>query len=158
LTDGIQETTAAGPNLWVEPFFYAGAVQTSVLDDPTAPEDQPESDVGVDIPEVDVPEVDTAVADTPEADATVADTPEGDATGSNLDITIPDGSDAPAGLRASFWGVVLLFNVALLLVSVGPMFALILGRWRTGGTLFAVGAVAFGLGVRRVRAIQDEFD
>lgn len=103
-----------------------------MLDDPTTPKDRPEEDVGVDIPEVDVPEGDPA-------------------------IDVPDGSDAPAGLRASFWAVVLLFNIALLLISVGPMFALILGRWRIGGVLFAVGTIAFGFGVRRVRDLRDEF-
>jgi hypothetical protein len=118
-----------------------------VLDDPTTPKDRPEEDVGVDIPEVDVPEVDSA-----EGDPAMVDSAEDDPA-----IDVPDGSDAPAGLRASFWAVVLLFNIALLLISVGPMFALILGRWRIGGVLFAVGTIAFGFGVRRVRDLRDEF-
>jgi hypothetical protein len=144
-----------------------GTVRTDVLDDPTTPKDRPEEDVGVDIPEVDVPEIDSAegdpamvdsaeddpaMVDSAEDDPAMVDSAEGDPA-----IDVPDGSDAPAGLRASFWAVVLLFNIALLLISVGPMFALILGRWRIGGVLFAVGTIAFGFGVRRVRDLRDEF-
>lgn len=111
-----------------------------MLDDPTVPEDGPEADVGVDIPEVDVPSVDTA---------------EGADTGG---VSVPDGSDAPAELRASFWGVVLIFNVAVFLLAVGPMFALIAGRLRLGAGLFAIGVVAFAFGVRRVHIVKDGFD
>lgn len=124
-----------------------------MLDDPTTPEDQPEKDVGIDIPEVEVPEVDTA-----EVDAGEVDTAEVNPMENEHGISIPDGSDAPTGLRTSFWAVVLLFNIALLLLSVGPMFALMLGRWRTGGVLFAVGAITFGFGARRVRQIRNERD
>ena len=132
-------------SLRAEPFFCGGAVGTDVLDDPTASEDEPEADARVDIPEADVPEVDAM-----EVDGAGVDTVESEAG-----ISIPDGSDAPAQLRASFWGVVLVFNVALLLLSVGPMFALILGRWRLGAGLFITGAVTFGLGVRRVRIVKE---
>lgn len=119
-----------------------------MLDDPTTPEDQPEADVGINVPEVDVPDVDPTGVDTAGADAVESES----------GISIPDGSDAPAQLRASFWGVVLLFNAALLLLSVGPMFALILGRWRLGGGLFVTGVVTFGLGVRRVRIVKERLD
>ncbi|MFB6228831.1 MAG: hypothetical protein ABEH88_09780 [Halobacteriales archaeon] len=124
-----------------------------MLNDPTVPEDQPEADTGIGAPEVDVPEVDAPEVDIPEVDA-----PGVDAVESEADVGVPDGSDASAQLRASFWGVVLLFNVALLLLSVGPMFALMRGRWRLGGGLFVAGAVAFGLGVRRVRIVKKQLD
>jgi hypothetical protein len=119
-----------------------------VLDDPTTPEDQPEADVGVNVPEVDVPDVDRTGDDTAGPDAVAGES----------GINIPDETDAPAQLRASFWGVVLLFNAALLLLGVGPMFALILGRWRLGGGLFVIGVVTFGLGVRRVRIAKERLD
>jgi hypothetical protein len=117
-----------------------------VLDDPTVPEDNPEADVGIDIPEVDVPAVDTTGVDTAEgAENTVG-------------VSVPDESDVPAELRASFWSVVLIFNVAVFLLGVGPMFALIAGRWRLGGGLFTVGVVAFVFGIRRVRIVKNGFD
>jgi hypothetical protein len=112
-----------------------------VLDDPTVPEEKPEADVGVDVPEVDVPAVDT---------------PED--TENTGGVSVPDESDAPAELRASFWGVVLIFNVAVFLLCVGPMFALIAGRWRLGAGLFAIGVVAFVFGVRRVRIVKNGFE
>lgn len=112
-----------------------------MLDDPTVPEDKPEADIGVDIPEVDVPAVDTA-----------------EGTENTAGISVPDGSDAPAELRASFWAVVLIFNAAVFLLAVGPMFALIAGRWRLGTGLFTIGVVAFVFGVRRVRIVKNGFD
>jgi hypothetical protein len=117
-----------------------------VLDDPTVPEDKPEADVGVDIPAVDVPAVDTAEDDTAES------------TENTVGVDVPDESDVPAELRASFWGVVLIFNAAVFLLGVGPMFALIAGRWRLGAGLFTIGVVAFVFGIRRVRIVKDGFD
>lgn len=112
-----------------------------MLDDPTVPEDEPETNVGVDIPKVDVPGVDAT-----------------EGTENTVGVSVPDGSDAPAELRASFWAVVLVFNAAVFLLSVGPMFAVIDGRWRLGAGLFTTGAVAFLFGVRRVRILNDGFE
>ncbi|WP_135661503.1 DUF7322 domain-containing protein [Halorhabdus rudnickae] len=50
-----------------------------------------------------------------------------------------------------FWQLVLVFNVALFGVTVGPMVLYFLGDVRIGGGLLAVGIVAGGYGLVRYR-------
>lgn len=76
----------------------------------------------------------------PEVDAPSVDAPE-----------IPDGSDAPAGLRRRFWSLVATFNVALLAVALGVMFIGFRGRWRDGGLAVVLGLALFAFGYRRYR-------
>ena len=59
------------------------------------------------------------------------------------DRVAADAEDAGAGPVAdAFWSAVVLANVGLLAVSVGPMFAYFQGRVLLGAALFVVGAVA----------------
>ncbi|GAA0273114.1 DUF7322 domain-containing protein [Halobacterium noricense] len=74
----------------------------------------------------------------PEVDVPSVDAPE-----------IPDGSDAPAGLRRRFWTLVATFNVALLAVSLGLMFVAFRGRWQYGGLAVVLGLVLFAFGYWR---------
>lgn len=58
-----------------------------------------------------------------------------------------------------FWKLVLVFNVAILALAVGPMFAFFDGRWELGSQLFFLGVITFAYGtVRyyRLRAVKDE--
>lgn len=71
-------------------------------------------------------------------------------------VTVPDGSDAPAPLRRKFWTLVATFNVALLAVSLGLMFAAFRGRWQYGGAAVLLGLVLFAFGYRRYRRYTDE--
>lgn len=84
----------------------------------------------------------------PEVDVPSVDAPE-----------VPDGSDAPTGLRRRFWTLVATFNVALLAVSLGLMFVAFRGRWQYGGAAVVLGLVLFGFGYRRYqRYTGDEAD
>jgi hypothetical protein len=84
----------------------------------------------------------------PEVDVPSVDAPE-----------IPDGSDAPAGLRRKFWTLVATFNVALLAVSLGLMFVAFRGRWQYGGLAVVLGLVLFAFGYWRYqRYTGDETD
>jgi hypothetical protein len=58
----------------------------------------------------------------------------------------------------AFWSVVLLVNVGLFVVSLGPMLAFFEGRWKLGGGLTAVGVFAFVHAYRRYRRFQREQD
>ncbi|MUV61812.1 hypothetical protein GJ634_14440 [Halobacterium sp. CBA1126] len=68
---------------------------------------------------------------------------------------IPDGSDAPAGLRRRFWTLVVTFNVALLAVSIGAMFVGFRGRWRYGGLAVVLGLALFAFGYWRYQRYTD---
>ncbi|WP_256298877.1 DUF7322 domain-containing protein [Haloarchaeobius salinus] len=59
--------------------------------------------------------------------------------------------DAPAGLQRKFWVLVLVFNGALLGVSLGAMYVGFRGDWTLGSRLLAGGLVCFGYGVFRLR-------
>lgn len=62
---------------------------------------------------------------------------------------IPDGSDAPAGLRRKFWTLVATFNIALLAVALGVLFVAFRGRWQDGGLAVVLGLALFAFGYRR---------
>lgn len=59
--------------------------------------------------------------------------------------------DAPAELQRKFWVLVLVFNGALLGVSLGAMYVGFRGNWYLGSRLLAAGAVCFLYGVFRLR-------
>jgi hypothetical protein len=56
-------------------------------------------------------------------------------------VDIPDESAASTELQRKFWGLVLVFNVALGALSVGAMLAGFRGDWEVGGSMMAAGAV-----------------
>ena len=66
--------------------------------------------------------------------------------------------DIDPGTHALFWGLVLVFNAALLLLSLGVMFAAFEGNYDLGAQLFAVGAILFGYGYYRYRRFTREKD
>ncbi len=68
---------------------------------------------------------------------------------------VPDPSEAPKELRRDFWKLVLIFNVAVFGVSVGPIVGGFTGNWRAGGALFVVGLVALVRGLYRYRAVRE---
>jgi len=73
---------------------------------------------------------------------------------SSLGPDVPEAPSPPDGgadseVAALFWKLVVVFNVALLALSVGPMLAYFEGRVDLGLRIFAVGAVAFGYGLVR---------
>jgi hypothetical protein len=93
------------------------------------------------------------------------DTPEPDPIeGSGPGPEIPtldslDDAENPAEIRL-FYKLVVVFNVALLALSVGPMLVYFEGNWQLGSRVFAVGAVIFAYGAYRyydhVHAGKDE--
>lgn len=74
--------------------------------------------------------------------------------------TIPDVSteeaDAPTDVVRTFWIVVVVVNVAVLFVALGPMLIYFWGDWRSGLLLIVGGLVLFGLAYRRTRAFLRE--
>jgi len=75
-----------------------------------------------------------------------------------IGVEIPDASDAPPRLRIAFWSLVVVFNAAILALSVGAMFVAIRGRWQLGGSLIVAGALAFVFGAYRVRTVTSRLD
>jgi hypothetical protein len=73
---------------------------------------------------------------------------------SSLGPDVPEAPDPPEGsansdVTALFWKLVVVFNVAILALSVGPMLAYFDGQVDLGLRIFAVGAILFGYGVFR---------
>lgn len=62
-------------------------------------------------------------------------------------VEIPDTADADPELARAFWLLVLVFNAALLGVSLGLMLVVFRDQWLLGGGIFLGGLVAFLLGV-----------
>lgn len=78
-----------------------------------------------------------------------------------VEPTVPEPPDPEAAdpeLRASFWGLVLVFNLAILGVSVGALFAVVRGDYALGGQLFLGGAVLFAYGLYRYRRVRRTID
>ncbi|WP_267642889.1 DUF7322 domain-containing protein [Haloarchaeobius amylolyticus] len=63
--------------------------------------------------------------------------------------SVPDESDAPSELKYEFWTMVLVFNAAILGVSLGGMYILFRGNWDLGGRIFLGGVVFFLYGLYR---------
>jgi hypothetical protein len=89
--------------------------------------------IGPDIPEVDVPEVEIPGSD--------------DAA---------DVGDVDVDTAKGFWRLVLIFDVALLALALGPMFVYFQGDLRRGGMLVVFGVVVFLYGVARYREFRAE--
>lgn len=56
-------------------------------------------------------------------------------------VDIPDSSAASTELKRQFWSLVLVFNAALLSLSVGAMLVGFQGNWNAGGSLLAAGVI-----------------
>ncbi|WP_459190986.1 DUF7322 domain-containing protein [Halosimplex sp. J119] len=103
-----------------------------------------ESSLGPDVPQVDVPEVE--IPSVPGADeAGEIDEEDADALDADVD---PE-------LSRTFWRLVLVFDVAFLALSLGPMFVFFRSDWDTGGPLLALGVVTFLYGVREYHEFRD---
>lgn len=66
-------------------------------------------------------------------------------------VDVPDESDADPRLQRQFWLLVLVFNVALMALSVGAMLAVFRGQWDTGGSLVGAGTVLTAYGFYKYR-------
>lgn len=70
----------------------------------------------------------------------------------------PTAGDADSQSVGLFWKLVLVFNVAVLCLAVGPMFGIFLGNWDRGLQIFAVGALAFAYGLVRYYGFRRDRD
>jgi hypothetical protein len=82
---------------------------------------------------------------------------------SSLGPDVPEAPAPPEGAANSevtslFWKLVVVFNIALLALSVGPMLAYFEGRVDLGIRITLVGAIAFAYGVFRYRRFVNERD
>ena len=82
---------------------------------------------------------------------------------SSLGPDIPEAPEPPDGAANSevtslFWKLVVVFNVALLALSVGPMLAYFEGQVDLGIRITLVGVVAFAYGVFRYRRFVNQRD
>jgi hypothetical protein len=67
------------------------------------------------------------------------------------EIPDPSENDVDPELSRRFWALVLVFNVALLALSLGAMFVVFEGNYELGGQLLLGGLAAFGFGLYRYR-------
>lgn len=85
--------------------------------------------------------------------------PDPDAIGPEIpsapDPTEREGEVDPE-IRARFWGLVLVFNVALLALSLGAMFIGFEGNLELGGQLLLVGGILGAYGLYRYRSTKAE--
>ena len=66
-------------------------------------------------------------------------------------VDTPDESDADPELQRKFWLLVLVFNVAVMALSVGAMLAVFRGQWDTGGSLVVAGSILAAYGYYKYR-------
>lgn len=105
-------------------------------------------DSGVDIPEAPStggPDPDDLGPDIPTAPGSEFDP---DQLGPDIP-TPPEPGEGDTGVVALFWKLVVVFNVAVFGLAVGPMIGVFLGDWDLGLQVFAVGALAFAYGTIR---------
>ncbi len=86
-------------------------------------------DLGPDVPEVEIPEA--------------------------PDLTQ---NDVPDDLARSFWKLVMVFNLALFALSLGPMLIIFRGQWTNGLSVFALGLGAFVYGYARYKRVTNDDD
>lgn len=72
--------------------------------------------------------------------------------------TPPEPGDADSEVVGLFWKLVLVFNVAVFGITVGPMFGYFLGDWELGLQVFLVGALAFAYGTFRYYRFRKDRD
>jgi hypothetical protein len=114
------------------------AVDTDGTDDGPEWWEDPEPDppsLGPEIPSVDIPEVEVPGTD------------------SDPD-SVEAGVDVDAETAKGFWRLVLVVDVALLALALGPMFIYFQGDWRRGGMFIGLGALASLYGIARVREFR----
>lgn len=71
----------------------------------------------------------------------------------------PSGAEADPEITGLFWRLVLVFNVAIAALALGPMLVYFRGAWDQGLQITFLGAVTFAYGVvryYRFRATQDD--
>lgn len=66
--------------------------------------------------------------------------------------------DAPARVQFLFWGLVVVFNLAVLGIGVGLLLVFLAGNFVLGGQVFLAGLLLFGYGLYRYRGARKEVD
>jgi len=86
------------------------------------------------------------------------DEPDAQDLGPDVPSPPPRGSaDNPEAVQL-FWKLVLVFNVALLALAIGPMFIVFQDQWDLGLQIFFVGALAFAYGTVRYYRFRETKD
>jgi type IV secretory pathway VirB2 component (pilin) len=65
-------------------------------------------------------------------------------------------TDVPSDVLQTFWGLVLVLNAAVLIVSLGLLLIVFEGSFTRGGVLVATAVILFGLAARRYRRFRDD--
>lgn len=66
-------------------------------------------------------------------------------------------TEVPRGLQRAFWGLVLVFNIAILAFSVGVLLVVFRRSLTTGGTLVVLGTATFWYGIVRYRGYKRDW-
>jgi len=68
----------------------------------------------------------------------------------------PSANDVPEDLAKAFWRLVVIFNISLLALGVGPMLIFFEGNWEDGLGLLAIGVLTFGYGYYRYKRVTSD--
>lgn len=90
--------------------------------------------------------------DVPEGEDLVPPTPGGGEDAAPEAPSVPDETDAPPEVVKTFWVVVLLVNVALASLTIGPVVLVVTGYTTVGLALLAIGALTLSSAVYRYRS------
>lgn len=70
----------------------------------------------------------------------------------------PDATDVDPDIANLFWRLVLVFNVAIAALAIGPMLVYFRGSWELGLQVTALGAVTFAYGALRYHYFRKSRD
>lgn len=119
--------------------------------------DDDEDEAGVDVPEAPSPNVTEPEDLGPEVPAAAGTAEDDESLGPDVP-TPPTPDEADTEVVGLFWKLVVVFNVAVFGVTVGPMIGFFLGNWDLGLQVFAVGALALAYGLVRYYRFREDRD
>ncbi|MFB6185896.1 MAG: hypothetical protein ABEI86_03395 [Halobacteriaceae archaeon] len=72
--------------------------------------------------------------------------------------SVPDPNNAPANLRREFWIQVLIFNIAVFMLSLGSLLLIFSQKAALSVAVFLVGSLSFLHGYHRYRRVMNQSD
>lgn len=106
--------------------------------------------LGPDAPAVEIPDVEIPEVETPDVPGVGGEKP----TSDEGDEGPTPGEDIDPETYSLFWRLVLVLDVAIFCVVVGPVYILLRGDWTVGGLLILLGLSSFGYAVSEYRSFK----